>query len=323
MSNSQQDYDGVKYFSAEEGPQIDVLSDILRALRLHASSYFCIEFSAPWGIDEPKNEFGIFHVVIHGEAWVTAPSLENPIYLSKGDIIAFPTGSPHNISDKIGNNMVSGISLLDMVKQGRNPFPGKKNVATLLCGYFEYEKQILLPLLRDMPALLHIKSRHSPKLNWLNNISKALANESRSLQPGGAVIIDRLTEVLVIQLLRWHVNHQENREGYFEALADNQLSHALSLMHKLPNKAWTLEKLGEAIGMSRTAFANRFRDIVGMTPIAYLGQWRMHLAHQLLSENNESMLRIAEKVGYKSEASFGKAFKKITGLSPGKVRNTK
>ena len=322
LSNNERSHKATNYLSLEESPVIDVLSDILQAIRLHASSYFCIEFAEPWGFDEPETECGTFHVVVRGNAWVNVQDQSSPIYLSTGDIIAFPTGLSHQIGGGSEENLMPGYDVLELVKQGNNPFIVGDKLSTLLCGYFHYEKQTMLPLLRDMPTILHIKSEDEPELNWLNSLVKTLANESRYLQPGGAVVIDRLTEVLVIQLLRWHINNQQKTQGYFKALSDDRLSHALSLMHKQPEKAWSIEQLGNAVGMSRTAFANHFSDVVGMTPLAYLRQWRMHIAYKLLVESNESMHRIAEKVGYKSEAAFGKTFKKVIGESPGKIRKT-
>lgn len=306
--------------SVEEGPCIDVLSDVLRAIRLYAGSYYCVDFSSPWGIDEPQADCGIFHAVIRGSAWLTIPEQNDPIFLSAGDIIAFPTGTPHQISEQPKSRTISGRDLLEMIRHNTNPYSDGQSVVTLLCGYFQYRKQTYLPLLRDMPSMLHVKSGDDPKLDWLNSLVKTLAYESRTLQPGSEVMVDRLTEVLIIQLLRWQMRNQSSPPGYLQALADDRLSRALSLIHKQPSKPWTVEALGRAVSMSRTAFANHFQAIVGMTPLAYLSQWRMHIAYELLSESNESMLSIAEQVGYKSEASFGKAFKKIIGTSPGQVR---
>ena len=319
MANSNLELNGVRDLSMEEGPYLDVLSDVLRAIRLYASSYYCAEFSSPWGIDEPQAECGTFHVVIRGNAWLMTEELTSPIFLSTGDIIAFPTGSPHQVSDQLGCQLMAGGEVLKRIRSNRSPFSDGQSVVTLLCGYFQYQTDTGLPLLRDMPSMLHIKTEEEPELAWLNHLIKTLAYESRSLQAGNAVVVDRLTEVLVIQLLRWHMSRQQNTPGYFQALGDDKLSRALSLIHQEPGKAWTVESLGLAVSMSRTSFANRFQSIVGMTPLAYLSQWRMHIAHGLLAEGKLSMLSIAETVGYKSEASFGKAFKKIMGISPGKV----
>ncbi|MGF1684865.1 AraC family transcriptional regulator [Photobacterium minamisatsumaniensis] len=310
-----------EYLSMTDSPGIDVLSDVLRAIRLYASSYYCVDFSSPWGISEPQAECGTFHAVIRGSAWLTVPDLDSPIFLSAGDIIAFPTGTPHQISEQLNSRLLPGLDVLEMIQQNVNPFDSGQSVVTLLCGYFQYKKKSWLPLLRDMPSILHVKSGIDPKLDWLNSMVKILAYESRTLQPGSKVMVDRLTEVLVIQLLRWHMNNQENNTpGYFRALADTRLSRALSLIHKQPAKSWTVENLGSTVSMSRTAFSNHFQAIIGMTPMVYLSQWRMHIAYELLIDSNESMLSIAEQVGYKSEASFGKAFKKITGISPGQAR---
>lgn len=306
--------------SRAEEPYMDVLSDVLRALRLYASSYYCVEFSSPWGINEPKAECGIFHAVIRGSAWLTLPDESKSILLSAGDIIAFPTGLPHQISEQPDSRLIPGNEVLKMIRQNTNPFTHGESVVTLLCGYFQYKKQAQLPLLRDMPTTLHIKSDLEPQLAWLNNVVKILAYESRTHQPGSEVMVDRLTEVLVIQLLRWHINKLKSPSGYFQALADDRLSRVLSLIHQQPSHSWDVETLGRAVSMSRTAFSHHFKEVVGMTPMAYLSQWRMHIAHELLTESNQSMLSIADQVGYKSEASFSKAFKKIMGISPGQER---
>ncbi|OCQ23285.1 hypothetical protein A7985_04900 [Pseudoalteromonas luteoviolacea] len=301
----------------------DALSDILNVLRLQASSYFCTEFFAPWGIKEEKTDYGTFHFVVRGSAWLSMPGTQHATYLSTGDIVAFPTGAAHQISDQPNGVCISGDELYTQIQKNENPFSKGSINTTLLCGYFKYQQHVQLPLLRDMPDFLHIKTNEEPSLLWLNNLANMLAHESRSTLPGGSVIVDRLTEVLVIQLLRWHMNKQHSGTGYFRALADTRLSHALSLIHKQPAHAWTVERMARTVGMSRSAFANLFHEVIGMTPLSYLSQWRMHIAHALLKEGKESMINIAEQVGYRSEASFSKAFKKIIGVSPGQLRRQK
>ncbi|AOT08053.1 AraC family transcriptional regulator [Pseudoalteromonas luteoviolacea] len=301
----------------------DALSDILNALRLQASSYFCTDFSTPWGIKEQETDYGTFHFVVRGSAWLNMLDSKHATYLSTGDIVAFPTGAAHQIGDQPNGVCISGDELLTQIQNDENPFSEGESITTLLCGYFKYQQHVQLPILRDMPSFLHIKTNEEPSLLWLNNLANMLAHESRSTLPGGTVIVDRLTEVLVIQLLRWHVNTQHSGTGYFRALADTRLSLALSLIHKQPAQAWTVERMAHSVGMSRSAFANLFHEIIGMTPLSYLSQWRMHIAQDLLKEGKESMISVAEQVGYRSEASFSKAFKKIIGISPGQLRRQK
>lgn len=306
----------------KDDSNVDVLSDVLRAIRLDASSYFCKDFGAPWGLNEPKTESGAFHVVVRGSALVTTSENTTPIYLSAGDIIAFPTGLAHQIFDESAKNIMQGPDVLNQIKAGHNPFAVNEKATTLLCGYFYYDKKLLLPLLRDLPSTLHIKSENGSDLIWLNYLVKCLANEARAIQPGGSVVIDRLTEVLVIQLLRWYINQENNDLGYFKALADNQLSQALHLMHRQPEKHWTVKELSFAVNMSRSAFANHFSQVVGMTPLAYLRQWRMQIELHMLTETKETIANVAEKTGYGSESSFSKAFKETTGNTPGYVRKS-
>ncbi|KZN30230.1 hypothetical protein N480_04605 [Pseudoalteromonas luteoviolacea S2607] len=298
----------------------DALSDILNAIRLQASSYFCTDFAAPWGIEERSTDYGTFHFVVSGEAWLTMKDKKQQTYLSSGDIVAFPTGSAHHISDKPSSDVFPGDKLLEKIHNNENPFAGEKNITTLLCGYFKYQQHSNLPLLRDMPEFLHIKSDEKGSLSRLSNLANLLAHESRSTLPGGTVVVDRLTEAFVIQVLRWHINSSQPNKGYFEALADTRLSCALSLIHKRPAEPWTVQSMAKSVGMSRSAFSNLFHEIIGMTPMSYLSQWRMHLAQDLLKTGKESMVSIAEQVGYRSEASFSKAFKKVVGVSPGHLR---
>ncbi|KZN43075.1 hypothetical protein N474_15420 [Pseudoalteromonas luteoviolacea CPMOR-2] len=298
----------------------DVLSDILNAIRLQASSYFCTEFSAPWGIREQQTDYGTFHHVVSGNAWLRTTDGRYETRLSKGDIIAFPTGSAHQISDEPNSSTMSGDELLKKIHKNTNPFSDGSNKTTLLCGYFKYQSHSNLPLLRDMPNFLHIRQAKEDSCIWLNSLAHILAQEIRSTLPGGAVIVDRLTEAFVIQILRWHINKQHVDKNYFSALADTRLSCVLSLIHKEPAQSWTVDRLARNAGMSRSAFSSLFHDVIGMTPMSYLTQWRMHIAQDLLKENKQSMVSIAEQVGYRSEASFSKAFKKVVGVSPGQIR---
>jgi AraC-like DNA-binding protein len=297
-----------------------VLSDLLRATRLYTSSYFCNDFVAPWSLEQPKTEAGVFYVVVVGEALVKTSEQVNPICLSAGDIIAFPTGLAHQIFDENDNNFYHDSDVLLSIKQGHNTIPINGKITTLLCCHFQYDKKILLPLLREIPMTLHTKSENGSELVWLSYLVKSLVKESQYPQPGCSVVIDRLTEVIIIQLLRRHINNRKSGQGYFKELSNGQLNDALHLMHKYPERVWTVESLGDAVNMSRSAFANHFSDNVGMTPLAYLRRWRMQFACELLAGSNEPMSSIAEKVGYKSESSFGKAFKSATGVSPGQVR---
>lgn len=302
---------------------LDVLSDVLRTVRLNASSYFCVEFSSPWGLNEPATECGTFHAIIDGNAWVNIPNQDEPILLEAGDLIVFPTGIPHQISDGSEKLIKSGEEVLARIEQQENPFNKGEIKTTLLCGYFQYDTSFSLPFINDLPSILHIRSEHDASLKWLNHLLNTLASETRSSEHGRSVVVDRLTEVLIIQLLRWHMSQQSNTHGYFKALADPQLTKALSLIHQAPQKKWSVATISAAVGMSRTAFANHFSQTVGMTPLAYIRQWRMKLAKELLKNSNLAVISIAEKVGYLSEASFAKAFKQVTGTTPGQVRKNK
>jgi len=172
-------------------------------------------------------------------------------------------------------------------------------------------------LLSSLPPVVHIqKSSDKTAMQWS---LERMAEEVRTPQPGGALILQQLAYMMLIQALRQHVTAHSGR-GWLFALADRQLSAALTCIHHAPGDEWTLAKLATHIGMSRSAFAMKFKMITGRSPIEYLTHWRMLLACDKLHTHKEALITIAISVGYTSESAFGKAFKRIIGCSPGEYR---
>jgi AraC-like DNA-binding protein len=152
----------------------------------------------------------------------------------------------------------------------------------------------------------------------LHNTVQALASEMAEQAPGSEVVATRLAEVLFIQALRAHIALEVKRnKGWLRAIFDPQMGTALTAIHNRVNTPWTVESMAAAAGMSRSAFAARFKELLGQTPLEYVTEWRMQKAMQLLQQRDKKIIDVARSVGYESDAAFSKAFKRVVGTNPG------
>jgi AraC-like DNA-binding protein len=208
----------------------------------------------------------------------------------------------------------------DLENYGPVTYGGGGLPASILCGYFEFDRDSLHPLVAALPPFIHLRGTESAELAWLQTSLNFMIQESMAAKPGADAVVTRLAGVLFVQMVRAYIEQAKSPPAMLAAIADRQIGAALGLMHKEPARAWTLEGLARDAGMSRSALATRFLELVGETPMKYLTLWRMQLARQLLGETPLSTAAIAERAGYQSEAAFSKAFKKAVGSGPGAYR---
>jgi AraC-like DNA-binding protein len=310
----------------------DALTDVLKSIHLSGSTLFCTGFNTPWGMSLLAEDRGAFHVVLEGSCWLIQKGVAEPLELLAGDIVAFPTGGEHWISNTPtdGTQVRRGSEVVSQILAGDNPFwqhssdesqqDESESLITLLCGTFHYDSSVDHPFVKDLPCFIHIKEKETPELAWLRSLVRVMANESNNPTPGSSAMLDKLTEALFIQLMREHMASVQNESSYLSALADNQIGTALNRIHSEQGAQWTVEKLAEQSAMSRTAFTDKFTKMVGVPPKVYLTDTRMQRAKKSLMTNTEPMIKIAQASGYSSEASFSKAFKQFFKLSPGKLR---
>jgi AraC-like DNA-binding protein len=303
---------------------------------------------------------GMFHVVVEGQCYLRESGSEDLSLLKAGDIVAFPTGGVHWISDSPGGQSlvaenvvkVSGDEGLLLLKSGEvmafptggNPWgsnpqldqilspnrleaelhsgdsPMNGEITTLLNGTLSYDTSIDHPFLKQLPCIIHISTHQSGDLHGLESLLKLLVIESTETSPGTPLMVDRLIEILFVQLLRAHMREMKHSNGYIAALSDPKIGVALNLMHTETDQHWTVETLCKAAAMGRTSFTQKFVDMVGSTPKSYLTSTRLMKAKARLQHSNDSMLSIAESAGYASEAAFGKAIKKHSNRTPGELR---
>lgn len=302
---------------------MDALTDILKSLRLSGGVLFRCELSAPWGMSIGPTSVAEFHVVVRGNCWLKMAEVEKPICLQTGDLVVFPHGHAHVLLDapeSVAQPAETIIGSQKIEHYGPVVYGNGGMLANILCGYFEFDRKNHSPLLDALPPFIHIKSTDTAELSWLQTTINFICHETRTSGRGTEAMVNRLVEVLFIQIMRAYILQSTTPLGILGAIADHKTGLALNAMHQKPEYNWTLEELALQAGLSRTAFSQRFRMLAGQTPMHYLTKWRMQKAKQLLETSNISMMAIAEETGYQSEASFSKAFKKSTGISPGACR---
>lgn len=302
---------------------MDVLSDILSSIHLGGGVYFRCEFSAPWGMEIKPTAVAEFHVIVRGSCWLRMADRSDPIPLHGGDLVAFPHGDAHSLIDapdgmaRPAEEIVHGQNLDDY---GPVTYGGSGLPAAVLCGYFQFDRDTRHPLVAALPSLIHIRGTESRDFAWLQTALDFMIHETKAARPGAEAVVNRLAEVLFVQMVRAYVAQSGAPPGMLAAIADKHIGAALRFMHRVPQDPWTLETLAQQVGMSRSAFAARFNQLVGQTPMQYLTFWRMQKARELLREARLGTAAIAERVGYQSEAAFAKVFKKVVGMGPGAFR---
>ncbi|MCM2306737.1 MAG: AraC family transcriptional regulator [Sulfuritalea sp.] len=302
---------------------MDVLSDVLTSIHLGGGVHFRCEMSAPWGIAMPPAPVAEFHVIVRGNGWLRIPDRAEPVAIQGGDVIAFLHGGAHGLVDAPdGEARPVGEILEGQSVENFGPVThgGGGQRASILCGYFEFDRDSLHPLVAALPPVIHLRGAEISELAWLQTALNFMIHETLAAKPGAEAVVGRLAGVLFVLMVRAYLEQSESPPAMLAAIADKQVGAALALMHKDPAQAWTLDTLARGAGMSRSALSARFHQLVGNTPIQYLTMWRMQQARKLLRESTSSMAAIAERVGYQSEAAFSKAFKKAVGTGPGAYR---
>ncbi len=308
----------------EDGQATDVLADMLDTLRLETLLYGRFELSAPWGIQFPNSHTSNFMGIIvvgRGGAQLELEG-EAPISLSAGDLALLPHGGAYALRYAEGTPLhpIAEAECRRALTTGPIRLGGNGIRTSLVAGAFRFGTAHRTLLFEGLPRVIHVAADDVAAAPSLASTVQLLIAESASRSPGAAVIVSRLADILLVQALRAYIAGGKCKEHGLRALADPQIGKALSLIHEQPAAPWTVESLASAVGLSRSGFAARFHELVGEPPLEYLARWRMTKAAQLLRESQLSMTEVAERVGYQSEASFNRAFKRWEGIAPGAYR---
>jgi AraC-like DNA-binding protein len=305
----------------------DVLTSVMDAVRLRGQVFCRSELRAPWGMALMRSDYAHFHVIERGGAWLRIGG-RPAVALAAGDLVVVPHGAGHTLTDSLASK---ARPLSEMAGRGSSEGGclvmrggGEGAETRLVCGSFRFERKDAHPLVELLPPLIHLRPAEAPAAEWLEATLRFLAWETRQARPGTETIVSRLTDVVFVQVLRaWIEALPEGQGGWMGALRDRQVGAALALVHRSPERDFTIASLAAAVGMSRSRFAARFTALVGEPPLAYVARWRLETAAGLLRESSLSLGEVAERVGYDSEAAFSKAFRRRFGAPPGAYRRSR
>lgn len=308
---------------------MDLLSDILAVMKMRGTLYFRTAFSAPWGVQVPAFEnVARFHFAHRGRCWVRVEGVEDPVLLNQGDLVVIPHGASHVLADP---KDVSAATLDNVLET--SGFTGEgalvyghgsdSHATELICGHFAFDNGATHPLIEALPPFIHIHNYGDVAHLWLEQTLKVIGSEVTQSALGADLIALKLSETICVQAIRAYLSTEGRERSVLAGFTDPRISRALQAVHQTPHAPWTLESMAKAAGQSRTAFAERFRRLMGQAPHEYLTEWRMQVARQLLLETDIPVIDVAERVGYQSESSFGRVFKRSFNHTPSSVRRTR
>ncbi|MFC3325570.1 AraC family transcriptional regulator [Mesorhizobium cantuariense] len=298
------------------------LTEMLRGLRLDGVDYGRCELAEPWAVLFPAQKAARFHFIGHRECWLFSPSGEW-IELKAGDALLLPRGAEHILASAPGIHAVpienySVEPLQDNVFNVSNGGQGPKTL--LFCGSMRFNLDGSHPLLGMMPDMMRAKELMAGEPG-IPHLLEAMAGEVTMNRAGSGGMLARLADVLAASIIRsWVENSGSDTSGWIAAIRDRDIGRVLAAIHLQPDRNWTVEALAREMGASRSAFAERFTAVVGETPARYVARVRMHQARQWLIDDRMRVSTIAARLGYDSEASFSRAFKRIVGIAPSHLR---
>jgi AraC-like DNA-binding protein len=316
---------------------MDVLSEVLKAVKLDGAVFYNGEFSAPWCAHEPDSRTMasylsttskhviIFHLLTEGHGYARVEGDNQTVPLTAGDIVVFPQGDAHIMGNGSPVAPMDNASELKRVLSGRltvSRCGGGGALTKLICGYMTCDLHLSRVFLGGLPSILKLNIRHDESGQWLEQSIRHAVGRADTGRPGVEAVLAKLSEVLFIETLRRYIALLPPKQtGWLAGVRDPEIGKVLALLHRKPAHPWTIAALANEVGMSRSVLAKRFRSYLSETPMAYLTRWRLQLGAQLLTSTSNSVAQIAAEVGYESEPSFNRAFKREFTLPPARFRS--
>ncbi|MGA5822452.1 AraC family transcriptional regulator [Kitasatospora sp. NPDC094028] len=305
---------------------MDILTEALGSMRTAHPASVRTEGRAPWGLRLPPVVGAVFHVVLYGTCWLVPADRAaggEPVPLSPGDVLFLRDGRGHVLADRPDTPAVDANACRfdRSTPIGTVSLGGDGARTSLLCGSYHLDQGRPHPMVRQLPALIHLPTRHG-RHPELASAVQLLGAELENPRIGSAGIVPALIDSLLLYILRAWFEDQPaaTAAGWAAAIRDAGVAPALAAIHEAPATPWTVESLADRAGLSRAAFARRFTSLVGEPPMAYLTRWRMTTAARLLRESEAPLTAVATQAGYGSEYAFAKAFKREFGQAPGGYR---
>jgi AraC-like DNA-binding protein len=315
---------------------MDVLSEVLKVVKLEGAIYYNAEFTAPWSFRAPpscvlapyfapgRGHVIIYHLLTEGRGFAGFEQ-GHRVALTAGDIVVFPHGESHIIGngatvepvdheDELHRIFAQGLKL---ARAG-----GGGEVTKFVCGYMSCDPQLSRVFLAGLPAILKVNVRGGAAGLWLENSIRFSVEEADASSAGGEAVLAKLSELLFVETLRRYITElPPEQKGWLAGARDLEVGKALALLHRHPAQAWTIADLAREVGLSRSVLAERFRHFLDEPPMAYLTRWRLQLGAQMLKSSSRSVAEVAANVGYESEAAFNRAFKRKYRVPPARFRS--
>jgi AraC-like DNA-binding protein len=313
------------------GETLDALSDVLRIVRLTGAVFLDAEFTDPWCIGEPSGvevciehmphaqHVVIYHLVTEGRCEASVPG-GPAVSASAGDLIIIPGGEEHSLGSALAHPSVPGQQLV--IQRGPDEVPqvrygGGGAVTRMVCGYLACDSSLFDTVLAALPRIMLVNMREGPSAQWLTSSIRFSLTEAAGQRAGAGTVLAKLSELMFVEAIRRHIESlPPEQTGWLAGLRDRFVGKTLALIHSKPAHPWTVEELAGVVGLSRSALADRFTDLVGQPPMQYLTRWRLQLAANLLRSGARNIASVAADVGYDSEAAFSRAFKREMGTTP-------
>jgi AraC family transcriptional regulator, alkane utilization regulator len=314
---------------------MDALTEVFKSIHFESTACYRVELSAPWEMQMAALNGAIFLVVVRGSVWLEVEGIETQIPLVGGDVVLLSKGQSHTLRDSHSKTLLDRLNnpVLEFDRLLEKHTVDSPNIlhigggglpTTVIYGRFCFTPLSENPLFSALPPLPIVKGEDRRNVEWLDTTLQFIASEIALPRPGAEIVIDRLANILLVQIVRAYIANQESGDRcWLRALINPYIGAALNLIHRYPDRAWTIEQLAKRVGISRTTFFTQFRELVGEPPNKYLTRWRIQRASQFLRLKKMTIAEVANLVGYESEASFSKAFKQWTGLSPWAYRQAK
>lgn len=322
---------------------MDALSDVLQRVRLAGAVFLHGEFTAPWGILgesdaalcaaflPPAERIVSYHLIAEGSCWAwLADDSSSAIELQAGELIVVPQGDAHVLAS---SQSVTPVPSAPLRARHLETAPGEVlklsyggggKITRIVCGYLACDEIFSNPVIAALPRIFKIDMRNDPRSAWIESSLQFAAAEAVESRAGSNLVLGKLSELLFVEAIRRCVDAlPENHEGWLAGVRDRFVGRALALLHAQPAYAWTVHELASRVGLSRSALAQRFTDLVGKPPMQYLSRWRLQLAAKELLEGTKNLAAIATQIGFESEAAFNRAFKREFGLPPSSWRHSR
>ncbi|HZC25363.1 MAG TPA: AraC family transcriptional regulator [Candidatus Binatia bacterium] len=314
---------------------MDVLSEVLKVVKLQGALFYNAEFSSPWSVYAASSaslasffatgteHVIVYHLLTEGRASARLNDGE-PFPLQAGDIVMIPHGDPHIVENGPTTPPVDNSeNLRAVLAQGLKLWRlgGGGEVSKFVCGYMACEPRLSQGFLSGLPSIFKVNIRNDASGRWLENSIRFSVDQADASRAGREAVLAKLSEVLFVEALRMYIAQlPPQKTGWLAGARDVEVGKTLALMHRNPAHPWTIASLAKEAGVSRSVLAERFRHYLNESPMAYLTRWRLQLGAQMLSSTSHSVAQIAPEVGYESEAAFNRAFKREFTVPPARFR---